>query len=177
MNENLDLINAMCYDFHGSWNRETGAIASLFDPKSNVNTLYGLQSWIQAGALPSKLVMGMPLYGRTWQLQDPNVHGIGAPTIGVGPGDGAMAFFQVEQFNTNSGATVVYDVDTVSVYSYSGTSWIGYEDPITVTAKVGFAQALGLRGYFFWAVGYDSQWKISKQGTLLQSISRISTNN
>ena len=28
--------------------------------------------------------MGLPLYGRTWKLQDPEVNGIGAPAIGVG---------------------------------------------------------------------------------------------
>jgi hypothetical protein len=30
--------------------------------------------------------------------------------------------------------------------------------------KLKFAQALGLRGYFFWALSYDSEWEISKQG-------------
>lgn len=166
INVNMDWINVMSYDYHGSWNNDTGAIASLFDPNKNVNTVYGLQSWIWAGVNPQKIVMGLPLYGRTWELKDPNVHGFGAPSVGVGPGNGTIAFFQVEEFNSQTGATVVYDVDTVSVYSYSGTTWIGYDNPLTATAKIGFAQALGLRGYFFWAAGFDN-WKISKQGNYL----------
>ena len=165
INQNMDWINAMCYDYHGSWNNYTGALASLFDPSSNINTIYGLQSWLRAGVYPEKLLMGLPLYGRTWELKDPKVNGIGAPAIGVGPGDdGALTFSQVEKFNSETGATVVYDVGTVSVYSYSGTTWIGYDDPLTVTTKIGFAQALGLPGYFFWAVPQDSDWKISRQG-------------
>ncbi|XP_061375775.1 nod factor hydrolase protein 1-like [Gastrolobium bilobum] len=167
INQNLDWVNVMSYDLHGSWENKTGAPSALFDPKSNVSVAYGLQSWIRVGALPQKMVMGLVLYGRTWQLQDPSVHGIGAPAVGSGPGlDGAMAFFQVLDFKNETGANVVYDVETLSVYCYNGSSWIGYDDPLTVTVKVGFAQSLSLRGYFFWAAGYDSSdWKISTQAS------------
>ncbi|CAL5328055.1 unnamed protein product [Camellia sinensis] len=57
----------MCYDYHGSWDTSAmGAQAALFDPNSNITTSYGLWSWIKAGLPPSKLIMGLPLYGRTW---------------------------------------------------------------------------------------------------------------
>lgn len=163
INENLDFINIMSYDLHGSWDNETGAPAALFDPNASVNVVYGLKLWIRAGACPHKMVMGLPLYGRMWMLRDPNVNSIGAPAFGVRGSEGTLRFFQIEEFNKQKGATVVYDVDTVSAYSYSGRSWIGYDDPLTVTAKVGFAQALGLRGYFFWAAGHDRD-KIIRQG-------------
>ncbi|KAE9608291.1 hypothetical protein Lal_00026412 [Lupinus albus] len=156
INNNLDFINIMSYDFYGSWNNNTGAPAVLFDPKSNINIVSGIISWIQAGLDPKKMVMGLPLYGRKWMLRDPNVNSLGAPAIGVIGINGTKGFVQIEEFNKEMNAKVVYDMDTVSVYSYSNTSWIGYDDPLTVTVKVGFAQALGLRGYFFWAVGYDN---------------------
>ncbi|KAI9125740.1 hypothetical protein K1719_003158 [Acacia pycnantha] len=165
INNNMDWINVMFYDYHGSWRNDTGPLASLFDPKSDVSTKYGLNSWVQAGLYPNKITMGVPLYGRTWELKDPNVHGFGAPAVGVGPGNGALAYFQVASFNRRTGATVVHDVDTVSVYSYSGTSWISYDDARTVTTKIGFAQAFGLRGYFFWAAGFDGDGKISRQAS------------
>ncbi|KAE9462632.1 hypothetical protein C3L33_05458, partial [Rhododendron williamsianum] len=142
----------------------TGAHAALFDPKSNVSTSYGLQSWINAGLPRSKLVMGLPLYGRTWKLKDPKSNGIGAPGVGLGPGgDGTMTYSQVETFNRENNATVVFDMKTVSTYSYAGTSWIGYDDVRSTTVKIGYAQALKLRGYFFWAVNGDQEWKISRQ--------------
>uniref|UniRef100_A0A5B7BN03 Putative chitinase-like protein 4 n=1 Tax=Davidia involucrata TaxID=16924 RepID=A0A5B7BN03_DAVIN len=170
LSENLDWINVMCYDYHGSWDTSaTGAHAALFDPKSNISTSYGLRSWIKARMPRSKLIMGLPLYGRTWRLKDPKSHGIGAPAVGVGPGDelGQMTFFQVEMFNKENNATVKYDVDTVSTYSVAGTSWIGYDDVRSTSVKIGFAQALGLRGYFFWAVNGDHDWKISRQASSL----------
>ncbi|KAK7265132.1 hypothetical protein RJT34_32748 [Clitoria ternatea] len=166
INENVDWVNVMAYDLHGSWSNKTGAPAGLFDPESNVSVDFGLRSWIQGGVHPEKLVMGLPLFGRTWQLRDPNVHGIGAPAVGSGPGlDGAMGFFQVMDFNNKTGARVVHDMETGSVYSYSGSYWVGYDDPLTVAVKVGYAQALSLGGYFFWAAGLDTtDWKISTKG-------------
>lgn len=165
INKNLDWINAMCYDYHGSWDTSvTGAQAALFDPKSNITTHYGLGRWIKAGLLRNKLIMGLPLYGRTWKLKDSSSTGVGAPAVDVGPGDGGtMTFKEIEAFNKENNATVVYDAATVSVYSVAGTSWIGYDDPRSIFVKVKYAKALKLRGYFFWAVNGDNQWKLSRQ--------------
>jgi chitinase len=170
INENLDWVNVMSYDLHGSFNNKTGAPAGMFDPKTNISVVSGLFSWIRSGAMPEKLVLGMPLYAKTWKLQDPNLHGIGDPSVGMGPGmDGAMAYFQVLDFNKQTGVNVVHDVNTGSVYSYNGDTWIGYDDPFTISIKIGFAQAINLRGYFFWVAGLDtSDWKISSQGKLIQ---------
>lgn len=168
INKNLDWINVMSYDLHGAWDNVTGAPSGMFDPKSNVSVVSGLFSWIQTGLLPEKLVMGMPLYGKTWKLQDPDKHGVGAPSVGPGPGvDGGMAYFQVLDFNKQTGTKVVHDKKTGSVYSYNESYWVGYEDLFTVSIKIGFAQAIKLRGYFFWVAGLDtSDWEISTQGKL-----------
>lgn len=165
--KNLDWINVMCYDYHGSWDTSaTGAQAALFDPNSNISTGYGLRSWIKAGLSPSKLIMGLPLYGRTWQLKDPRSHGVGAPAVAVGPGlDGVLTYSEVEVFNRANNATVVYDGVTVSTYSVAGTSWIGYDDVRSTTVKIEFAQILRVPGYFFWAVNSDYNWKISTQAS------------
>ncbi|KAK6274026.1 hypothetical protein POUND7_011109 [Theobroma cacao] len=167
INQNLDWVSAMCFDYHGGWNTsKTGAHAALYDPNSNVSTSYGLRSWIKAGVPRSKMVMGLPLYGRTWQLKDPNSHGIGSAAVAVGPGDsGVLTFVQVEEFNKKNGAKVIHDRETVSTYSYVGSTWIGYDDALSTTLKIGFAQALGIRGYFFWALSYDNEWKISRQAS------------
>ncbi|XP_052200480.1 class V chitinase CHIT5b-like [Diospyros lotus] len=168
VSKNLDWINVMCYDYHGSWDTsKTGAHAALFDPNSNISTSYGLGSWIKAGVPRSKLIMGLPLYGRTWKLKDPNSNGIGAPAVGVGPENGTMAYSHVERFNAENNATVVFDLITVSTYSYSGTSWIGYDDVRSTSVKIAYAQSLRLRGYFFWAVNYDYNWKISREASKL----------
>uniref|UniRef100_A0A7N2R053 GH18 domain-containing protein n=1 Tax=Quercus lobata TaxID=97700 RepID=A0A7N2R053_QUELO len=163
----MDWVNVMCYDYHGSWNTSaTGAHAALFDPNTNLSSIYGLKSWIRAGVPGNKIVMGLPLYGKSWKLKDPKLHGVGAPAVGVGPGDdGVLLYSEVVEFNKKNDATIAYDVNTVSTYSYVGSLWVGYDDALSTTVKVGFAQALGLRGYFFWAISYDTEWKVTAQAS------------
>ncbi|XP_076936586.1 class V chitinase CHIT5a-like [Bidens hawaiensis] len=164
INNNLDWINAMCYDYHGPWTPDaTGTLAALYDPNGDVSTSDGLQSWIDAGIQKVKLVMGLPLFGRTWKLQNPSVNGIGAPALGIGPGnEGAMLYSEVQEFNAQNNAQVVFDEPTVSYYSVAGTSWIGYDDIESVQKKIEYAQSLNIGGYFFWTVVGDQDWKISQ---------------
>ncbi|KAF8036759.1 hypothetical protein BT93_C2464 [Corymbia citriodora subsp. variegata] len=167
INQSLDWINVMCYDYHGSWDTSaTGAPAAFFDPNSKISSSYGLNSWIEAGLQKKKVVMGLPLFGRTWKLKDPEVHGIGAPADGLGPGvNGVLTYSQIETFNKKNNATVKYDATTVSTYSFHGTSWVGYDNNVSTVAKVHRAQDLGLRGYFFWVLSYDREWTISTQAS------------
>ncbi|XP_058180123.1 class V chitinase CHIT5a-like [Rhododendron vialii] len=165
LKQNLDWINAMCYNYRGSWDNFTGAHAALFDPinKSEYTTDMGLQSWIRAGIPPSKLVMGLPLYGRTWTLENPGSHGIGAAARGIGPGDGGtMTYAEIMRFNRQHSVREIYDQDTVSAYSYAGTAWIGYDNVKSTTTKIQYAQRLGLRGYFFWQIAGDHEGTISR---------------
>ncbi|KAF7817288.1 Acidic mammalian chitinase [Senna tora] len=162
----LDWASPMCFDYHGAWDNFTGVNAALYDPKSNISTHYGLGSWIQAGVPPSKLVMGLALYGRTWKLDDPSVHGLGAPAHGAATDtDGTMDYDEILKFNTQNGATVVYDGLSVSFYSYAGTTWITYDDVWSIRMKAHFARSLALRGYFFWAVDKDKDWALSRQAS------------
>lgn len=165
MGKTLDMINAMCYDYYGSWNvSETNAPAALYSSNQTaISTSHGIESWIKLGFPPNKLVMGIPLYGRTWQLKNASVHGIAAPADAVGPGqDGTMAYSQVLQFNQEHNATTVHDEVIISAYSFAANVWIGYDDVNTVKTKVEFAKAREIGGYFFWALGDDDEnWTLS----------------
>ncbi|KAG6406241.1 hypothetical protein SASPL_133840 [Salvia splendens] len=48
------------------------------------------------------------------------------------------------------------------MYSYAGTNWVGYDDATSIAAKVKFAKAQGLGGYFFWTLGDDNNWTLAK---------------
>lgn len=164
----LDWASPMCFDYHGAWANNTGFNAALYDPKSEISTQFGLGSWVKSGVPPEKLVMGLPLYGRTWELKDPKVHGVGAEAVGPATDtDGTLDYDEILKFNEENGATVVYDKVAVSFYAYAGTTWIGYDDGPSITTKVRFARSMGLKGYFFWALGKDKDWTISRQGILL----------
>lgn len=158
----------MCFDYHGKWDKLTGEHSAPYDPKSNISTYFGIGSWIQAGVPSPKLVMRLPLYGKTWKLQGPEVNGTGAPAIGAGPGvDGVLDYYQILDFNYRNKTTIVFDTETMSYYSYVGDSWIGYDDVGSITMKVWFARSRKLGGCFFWALGRDKDWAITRQGKLV----------
>ncbi|XXG58917.1 hypothetical protein AAC387_Pa04g1101 [Persea americana] len=118
-----------------------------------------------------KLVLGMPLYGYTWKLLDAANHGIGAPADGKASGegidsdDGSIAYSQILEFITRTGASSEYDGSRVTNYWYSGTTWIGYDDVQSVAAKVSYAKGKGLLGYFVWSVSGDSNWVLSSRAS------------
>ncbi|KAK1582595.1 hypothetical protein Q3G72_016610 [Acer saccharum] len=131
----------------------TNEHALVYDNSSKISTSYGVDSWAFHGVPPEKLVIGLPLYGRTWKLKNPKRNGIGAPAVGVGPGNnGIMMYKDIVDHNLANGATVVYD-DSIAMYSYARSDWIGYDGPTSITKKIEYANYEGLGGYFFWALG------------------------
>lgn len=163
----LDWVNVMAYDLHGGWDATaTGAHAGLYDAKSDLSASYGLATWLASGMPAEKLVMGLPLYGRTYNLMDGDEHGIGAPARGLGPGDaGVLTLSELLEFNRKNGATVVHDEGRLATYSFAGETWISYDDSWSATRKVEYARGIGLGGYFLWAIGFDEDWIISRAGT------------
>jgi len=171
--KNLDWVNAMCFDYHGSWDTSaTGAHAALYDPSSNISTSFGIGSWLDSGIPPNKVVMGMPLYGRSWILKNLNETGNGAPAVAAGPKQTlssetvVMFFSEIRDFISQKNTTEVFDKETVSAYSYSSDlMWVGYDNQDSVAAKVLFAKEKRLLGYFFWAISQDSNWMLSAQAS------------
>ncbi|KAB2609290.1 chitinase-3-like protein 2 [Pyrus ussuriensis x Pyrus communis] len=163
-----DWASPMCYDYHGSWENFTGMKAALDDSNSNISTRYGIRLWIEAGGFGFSLrqlvgILLISVSGPWCPTQKSHrgsakVNGIGAPALGVGPRYGVLVYHQIVHFNKRTNATVVFDAESASYYSYSGRSWIGYDGVQSVDVKVRFAKLLGLGGYFFWALACNA-WK------------------
>ncbi|XP_071696430.1 class V chitinase CHIT5-like [Rutidosis leptorrhynchoides] len=161
MSQSLDWINLMAYDYYGSgWSKVTGLHTALYDPDSNLNTDYGVKAWINKGMPAKQIVLGLALYGRTWTLNNPDMHTIGSPA-GPRNGDGgALTYSDIIEFNRVNNANEVYDSVRVSWYCYSGTTWISYDKNNSIASKVGYARTQGLNGYFFWRIGQDLTWEL-----------------
>ncbi|XAR66786.1 hypothetical protein NMG60_11013122 [Bertholletia excelsa] len=165
MAESLDWINLMAYDFYApSRSNVTESHSALYDPTGQVSGSYGVEAWIQAGMNSNNLVLGLPYYGYAYKLVDANNHGLLAPADGaVGLDDGVMRYTQIKTFISNNGAEVVYNATVVTNYCYAGTTWIGYDDVSSISAKVSYAKQKGLLGYFAWHVAQDDNWTLSTQ--------------
>ena len=63
--------------------------------------------WVNLGAPPSKLVIGMATYGRGFALDDRDNFHVGAPIKGLSPAGsftreaGFMAYYEVSKFTTS----------------------------------------------------------------------------
>ncbi|MCL7034728.1 hypothetical protein MKW94_017317 [Papaver nudicaule] len=104
---NVDFVNVLCYDYAGFWDTSrTGSLSAIYHENSPYCTSFGIRKWKEAGLPPKKMVMGLPLFGRTWKLirDEDNNGGIGATAVGTGPEDsaqdkGCMLYRNVVTFN------------------------------------------------------------------------------
>ncbi|KAF3452985.1 hypothetical protein FNV43_RR03418 [Rhamnella rubrinervis] len=166
ISNSLDWINAMTYDYYGpGWSpSSTGPPAALYSGASGqINGDAGIRDWIQSGLSAKKIVLGLPFYGYAWRLVNANNHGLFAPANGAAiSADGSIGYRQIRNFISQNAATAVHNGSVVTDYTYSGTTWIGYDDTQSVSTKVTYAKSKGLLGYFAWHVGADSNWALSQ---------------
>jgi chitinase len=160
MSNDLDWINVASFGFYNS-TKVTVFDAPLYDKSSHFSASYGIISWIDAGVPPCKLVMGIPLYGRSYVLKNKSKHTIGAPVVADGPKQrasnhtGMMAFFEMEELLMDKDAVYVYDNMTAAAYFYLGDLWVSFDGVDVIKKKIEFASRYWLRGFFLWPINYD----------------------
>ncbi|XP_063538161.1 acidic mammalian chitinase-like [Cydia strobilella] len=167
LNEYLDYINLMCYDYHGTWDTETGVNAPLYpqltdDSSSVLNVNTSVHVWINNGASPSKLVLGMGSYGKTFTLTSLNDTSTGAPFTAAGAAGpyvaeaGVYSYYEIcEDQQNNTSEWSITQVDDSYVYANKDLLWVGYDNPSTITAKAQYAKDMGLGGIMYWALDLD----------------------
>lgn len=83
----LDFWNLMAYDYAGSWDAKAGHQSNLYpsssDPSSTpFSSAKAIEYYRNQGISPSKIVLGMPLYGRAFA----STNGVGHSFTGTGEG-------------------------------------------------------------------------------------------
>merc|ERR1719192_2454849 len=121
----------MTYDFHGSWDKKTGHNAPMFycegDDIDFFNTDSAVNYWIKSGFPARKIMLGLPIYGRSFTLNDPKNNGIGAPARDGG---------QAGKWTRAKG-------------------FLGYDDIDAVKFKMNYVKEKGLGGGMVWDVTMD----------------------
>jgi len=161
----LDFINLMTYDYHGSWDTVTGHNAPFYLLEHTV------MNWLRNGASYNKLVIGIPIYGRTWTLSNSYSHGIQANTLGTGIAGpytlekGMLTYLEIcESFNY-PGWTKLWDEIESVPYAYKDNQWLSYENLKSAKLKAQYVMLLELGGVMVWSIDGDDVFGVCGEGT------------
>ncbi|XP_043485682.1 chitotriosidase-1 [Polistes fuscatus] len=189
MSKHLHLINLMAYDLHGSWESTTGINAPLYPQKgitgnnAKLTTDAAVQYWLDQGAPPEKLIVGVPFYGRSFSLQNAQNNKVGAPTTGPGMAGeytrepGMLGYNEICKRVQSGKWTVVYDEDQRVPYAYSDNQWVGYDNPQSLKEKAEYIKAKGLGGAMLWSVETDDfQGACGEKYPLLKVLNNVLLN-
>ncbi|XP_048352588.1 chitinase-3-like protein 1 [Sphaerodactylus townsendi] len=106
ISKHADFMNFLSYDFHGTWDGNTGHGSPLYKGRNDVgsssyyNVDYSVQYLKKKGAPAEKIMMGIPTYGKTFTLGSRQT-GVGAVISGGGtPGAftreaGILSYFEI----------------------------------------------------------------------------------
>lgn len=172
--QHLDWINVMAYDFAGSWSRVTDFNAPLYDvPGAPEGTGRSVDSsihrYLTAGVPADKLVLGVPFYGRGWKEVGAENNGLYQP-FGAVPngtwGEGVFEFQDIEKFWSTVMQRYWHDNAQVPWLYFDKTGiMISYDDPESLQMKTDYIREHDLGGVMFWELSADS-----RQHTLLQAL-------
>jgi chitinase len=187
----VDNINVMAYDMHGAfdaisdfqapWGMEANSpyLATKYD------ILDGMNKYVSYGVPASKLVLGVPAYGRAMKVSSLSNYGLYQSVTGVPGGDnddsssGATGVFLykciINSSVCNSNASTIAALTFVNQGSSTfnqlssvaqepwaygstpqGNIFLTYDNVATVTYKTAQAKANGYRGVMVWEIDGDT---------------------
>ncbi|CAF1397048.1 unnamed protein product [Adineta steineri] len=165
----LDYINLMAYDYHGSWNAYTGFNSPLYPRSSEkgdkrlLNQQATVDTWIEGGCPPSKLVLGLGMYGRTFKLKqkkngDTKPYG---PAKGAGlPGNftasnGFLSYYEICDLIKKQKWHTEYDKEQQVPFAYKDDQWVSFDNQESIEKKCHYVAERRLAGAMIWSLDFD----------------------
>ncbi|EIW83147.1 glycoside hydrolase family 18 protein [Coniophora puteana RWD-64-598 SS2] len=154
MDQSLDFWNLMAYDFSGTGDPEGVADhqANLYG--ENISGVKAVEFYESRGVHRSKLVLGFPLYGRSFA----GAQGIGQDYDRSRQGGGTWESGSYDyRFLPTPGSQVYVDQGKVASYSYDGNSGelVTYDNDAVAAMKARWIQENGLGGSMYWELSGD----------------------
>ncbi len=157
-----DAIFIMGYDYRGSSTPHTGSISPLSGPP------YDLTDTVAAYAArvsPSKLILGVPYYGRAWSTDSAAVHATNISGTKYGSSVTAVydtAVGLAAQYgrlydSVEQAPWTEYQKQTCTTTYGCVTAWrqLYYDDATSLKLRYDLVNRTALRGAGIWALGYD----------------------
>lgn len=162
----VDTVNLMTYDYYEAGSDAlTGNHAPLFtdpeDPKKD-SADASVRAFEDAGVPATKILLGVPFYGRQWGQVKNIHHGLFQPGK---PASGSYATYSsIADSLLNHGYTRYWDSSSSVpfLYSEAGEIFVSYEDPESIAAKCNYALTHKLGGVMFWEYQNDPSGQLLK---------------
>ncbi|KAK0731812.1 glycoside hydrolase superfamily [Lasiosphaeris hirsuta] len=175
MDPYIDAWHLMAYDYAGSWDSTSGHQSNLYangaNPQSTkFSTEQAVRDYLARGIPASKIVLGMPLYGRSFEATT----GIGQPYNGIGAGSIQSGVWLYRDL-PRPGAQEAFDDVAQASYSYDPATkeLISYDTVTSAVAKARYLVGRGLGGAVFWEASGDKTGSSSLVGTLAGQMGRL----
>lgn len=164
----VDFINVMAYDINGTWRDTTDHQAPIFDTDGTANTRdisTAVETYLDLGVPPEKLVIGAPMYTRAWGGVDADnaQDALRADSDGKAPGTRAEGVYYYSDLlekvqDPDSGWKLYFDDEAQVAYVWNQEEKIfsSIETPETIALKSSWAKDLGLGGIQFWSLQHDA---------------------
>lgn len=150
MDKSLDFWNMMSYDFSGSWDSIANHQANIYG--GAISAHEALTWYIGQGVARNKIVLGIPLYGRSFM----NTQGPGSVFSGVGQGTWEAGSYDYRALAL-PGSFTYRDQDAIASWSYDPQKreMVSFDNEDVADWKGQYIKNQGLGGSMFWELSGD----------------------
>ncbi|KAG9035681.1 Endochitinase 1 [Tulasnella sp. JGI-2019a] len=150
MDKYLDMWNLMAYDYAGSWEKIANHQANIYN--GSVNTATAAAWYLHHGIAREKLIIGLPLYGRSFMATS----GPGHPFTGIGPGSWEAGSYDYRALPL-PGSTAHQDAHAYASWSYDPKKreMISYDDAVVAKWKAEWIIREEFGGAMYWELSGD----------------------
>lgn len=156
LNSYVDLFIIMGYDYYYSGSTTAGPEDPLYDFQTSYNyTLTkSITYYLKQGASKSKLLLGLPYYGREWTTSS-----LTAPSATTGSGSNTVIYNTFRNNSSGYYSSRQWDVNSFSSWypsTRSGVNWQAFvDDAQAMSKRFDMVNQYGIGGIGIWALGYD----------------------
>lgn len=171
--DSIDWFNLMTYDYTGPWDDHTGHEAAWAGNPSSPHPLLcaskAIEAFTNQGASLTRLVCGLPFYGRGFKGVPATNNGLFQTYSGVtDEGSWEAGAFDYGDLKNGTrghawidqnGFTRHWDSIAIAPYLYNPTShlFVTYDDPESIQTKVTSVRQAGLKGVMVWSIDADTR--------------------
>ncbi|KAH7274372.1 glycoside hydrolase superfamily [Fusarium solani] len=157
MDQYLDGWHLMAYDYAGGWDTTTGHQANVYLSSSNplstkFSTDRAINDYVRAGVAPQKILMGIPLYGRSFA----NTAGLGQTYNGLGGGSNENGIYLFKDLpRPGAKAAIDKNLMTIITYDKQKRELVTTDSADSARLKAAYITRRGLGGAFYWEASGD----------------------